>query len=116
MRGENACHKILIQSDVPFDKTRGADCSIDIVGQNKRQIKEIIKSCLEEQLDQVLQDWLGKLKHEDLNKQTSEIIHEIEAIRKNLILDTSNNTAAPDVPCFDNKPIVPVNVKDYLLG
>lgn len=116
MRGENARHKILIQSDVSSDKTRKADCSIAIVGQNKRQIKEIITSCLEEQLDQVLQDWLGKLKHEDLNKETSEIIDKIEAIRKHLILNTSKNTAAPDAPCFDNKSIVPDNVKDYLLG
>lgn len=100
MRKENARHKILIQSDVSDDKTRKADGSIIIVGQNKRQIKEMITSCLEEQLDQVLQDWLGKLKHDDLNKQTSEIIDEIEAIRKQLILDTGNNTAAPGVPCI----------------
>lgn len=80
MREENARHKILIQSDVSSDKTRKADCSIAIVGQNKRQIKDIITSCLEEQLDQVLQDWLGKLKHEDSNKETSEIIDKIEAI------------------------------------
>lgn len=100
MRKENARHKILIHSDVSNDKTSKADGSIIIVGQKKQQIKETITSCLEEQLDQVLQDWLGKLKHEDFNKQTSEIIAEIEAIRKQLILDTSNNTAAPDEPCI----------------
>lgn len=114
LREENACHKILIQSEVPHDKIRKADGSISIVGQNKRQIKEIITSCLEEHLDKMLQDWLGKLKHEDLNKRTSEIIAEIEAIRKQLILDTSNNTATPDEPCIDNKSNVPNDVKEYL--
>lgn len=115
MRGENACHKILIKSDVPCDKTRKADGSIIIVGQNKRQIKEIITSCFEEQLHQMLKDWLGKLKHEDSNKQTSEIIAEIEAIRKQLILDTSSNIAALDAPSIANKSIVPNDVKDYLI-
>lgn len=114
LRGENGCHKILIQSDVSYDKTRKADGSISIVGQNKRQIKEMITICLEEQLDQMLQDWLGKLKHEDFNKQISEIIAEIEAIRKQLILDTSTNTASLDVPCIANTPIVPNEVKEYL--
>lgn len=113
MRRENACHKILIQSDVP-DKTPEADGSIISVGQSKRRIKEIITSCLEEQLDQVLQDWLGKLKHEDLNKQTSDIIAEIEAIRKQLILDTQHNTNGLDAPCIANKSIVPNDVKEYL--
>lgn len=114
LRRENACHKILIQSDVPFDKTPEADGSIISVGQSKRRIKEIITSCLEEQLDQVLQDWLGKLKHEDLNKQTSDIIAEIEAIRKQLILDTRHNTNGLDAPCIANKSIVPNDVKEYL--
>lgn len=114
LRRENAQHKILVHSDVPFDKTCKADGSIIIVGQNKRRIKDIISSCLEEQLDQMLQDWLEKLKHEDLNKQTSEIIAEIEAIRKELILDTRHNTAAPDAPCFDSKCIVPNDVRSYL--
>lgn len=111
LRRENAPHKNLVHSDVPFDKTCKADGSIIIVGQNKRQIT----SCLEEQLDQMLQDWLENHKHEDLNKQTSEIIAEIEAIRKQLILDTSHNTVASDAPSFDSKSIVPNDVKDYLL-
>lgn len=114
LRKENACHKILIQSDVSYDKKRKAGGSILIVGQNKRQIKEIITSCLEEQLDQVLEDWLEKLKHKDLNKQTSDIIAEIEAIRKQLILDTRNNTNDLDAPCIANKSIVPNDVKEYL--
>lgn len=114
MRSENARHKIFIQSDVPFDTTRKTDDSIVIVGQNKRQIKGIITSCLEEQLDQVLQDWLEKLKQEGINKQTSEIIDEIQAIRKQLILDTSNNIGVPDAPNVENKSIFPDDVKEYL--
>lgn len=116
LRKKNACYKILIQSEESFDKTNKTDDSIIIVGQNKQQIKEVITTCLEKQLDEMLQDWLEKLKHEGLKKETSEILAEIEAIRKQLILDNSNNTAAPDAPCFDKKAIVPVKVKDYLLG
>lgn len=63
----------------------------------------------------MLQDWLEKLKHEGLNNQAPEIIAEIEAIRKQLIIDISINTNSPDVPCNDNRSIVPVGVKDYLL-
>lgn len=114
MRRKHARHKILIQSDVHFDKTSKADGSIIIVSQNKRQIQELITLCLEEQLDEVLQDWLEKLKRVVLNKQTSEIIAEIEAIRKQLILDTSSNIAALDAPSIANKSIVPNDVKDYL--
>lgn len=114
MSKENARHKILIQSDVHFDKTCKADRPIITVGQDKRQIQEIITLCLEEELDQVLEDWLEKLKHKDLNKQISEIIAEIEAIRKQLILDTRNNTNDLDAPYIANKSIVPNDVKEYL--
>lgn len=112
MRRENARHKILIQSDAPFDKTRKEEGSINIVGQSKRQIKGIITICLEEQLDQLLQDWLEKLKQEGIYKQTSEIIDEMQAIRKQLILDTSHNN--PDAPNVENKSIIPDDVNEYL--
>lgn len=116
LRRENACYKILIQSEESCSKTNKKDDSIIIVGQNKQQIKEVITTCLEKHLDEMLQDWLEKLKHEGLKKQTFEIFAEIEAIRKQLILDTSINTAVPIAPCIDNKSIVPNDVKDYLLG
>lgn len=112
MRRENARHKILFQSDAPFDKTRKEEGSINIVGQSKRQIKGIITSCLEDQLDQMLQDWLEKLKQEGIYKQTSEIIDEMQAIRKQLILDTSHNN--PDAPNVENKSIILDDVKEYL--
>lgn len=117
MQKENAYHKILIQSEDSCDETKISDDSesVIIVGQNKQQIKKTITTCLEKQLDQMLQDWLEKLKHEGLNNQAPEIIAEIEAIRKQLIIDISINTNSPDVPCNDNRSIVPVGVKDYLL-
>lgn len=118
LQKENVYHKILIQSEDSCDETKISDDSesVTIVGQNKQQIKETITTCLEKQLDKVLQEWLGKLQHVGLNNQTPEIIAEIEAIRKQLIIDTSINTHSPDVPCNDSKSIVPVDVKDYLLG
>lgn len=118
LQKENAYHKILIQSEDSCDKTKRSEASesVIIVGQNKQQIKETITTCLEKQLDQMLQDWLEKLGHEGLNRQTSEIIAEIEAIRKQLIIETNANTYSSDLPCNENKAIVPVDVKDYLLG
>lgn len=112
MRRKPARHKILIQSDVHFDKTSKADGSIIIVSQNKRQIQEIITSCLEEQLD--VTRLVGKTQTCSFKQKTSEIIAEIEAIRKQLILDTGNNTAAPDASCNDTNSIVPNDVKEYL--
>lgn len=107
MQKENAYHKILIQSEDSCDKTKRSEASesVIIVGQNKQQIKETITTCLEKQLDQMLQDWLEKLGHEGL-----------EAIRKQLIIETNANTYSSDLPCNDNKAIVPVDVKHYLLG
>lgn len=117
MQKENACPKLVIQSEVYCSKTNKADDleSVIIVCQDKQQIKKTITIFLEKQLDQILQDLLGKLKHKGLNKQTSDIIDEIEAIRKQLILDTSKNTASPDAFCNDNNSIVPIDVKDFLL-
>lgn len=54
------------------------------VGQNKRHIKENITTCLETELDLILQVWLRKIKAKGSLKQTSEMIEEIKAIRKQL--------------------------------
>lgn len=117
MQKENACPKLVIQSEVYCSKTNKADDleSVIIVCQDKQQIKNTTTIFLEKQLDQILEDLLGKLKDKGLNKQTSDIIDEIEAIRKQLILDTSKNTASPDASCNDNNSIVPIDVQDFLL-
>lgn len=113
MRKGHACHKILIQSEKYFAKTKIADDNIITVGQNKEQIKEIITTCLETQLDYMLNAWLRQLNTKGFLKETSEMIEEIKAIQQ-LILDKSKNMAASDVPCNDSKSIVPKNVRDYL--
>lgn len=114
LRKGHACHKILIQSEKYFAKTKKADDYIVTVGQNKRHIKEIITTCLETELDLILQVWLRKIKAKGSLKQTSEMIEEIKAIRKQLILNNSKSTAAPDVPSIDIKLIVPKNVREHL--
>lgn len=114
LRKGHACHKILIQSEKYFAKTKKADDYIVTVGQNKRHIKEMITTCLETELDLILQVWLRKIKAKGSLKQTSEMIEEIKAIRKQLILDNSKSTAAPDVPSIDSKLIVPKNVREHL--
>lgn len=114
MRKGNACHKILIQSEKYFAKTKRADDNIITVGQNEEHIKKMITTCLETELDHMLRAWLRKLNTKGFLKQTSEMIEEIKAIRKQLILDRSKNMAASDLLCHDSKSIVPKNVKDYL--
>lgn len=114
MRKGHACHKILIQSEKYFAKTKIADDNIITVGQNKEQIKEIITTCLETQLDYMLNAWLRQLNTKGFLKETSEMIEEIKAIRKQLKLNRSKNMAASDLPYNDSKSIVPKNVRDYL--
>lgn len=111
LRKGHACHRILIQSEKYFAKTKKADDYIITVGQNKRHIKEIITTCLETQLDLTLHVWLEKLKTKGSLKQTSKMIEEIKAIRKLLLLGKRKT----DVICTDSKPIVPKNVREYLL-
>lgn len=114
LRKGHACHKILIQSEKYFAKTKKAGDYIFTVGQNKRHIKEIITTCLETELDLILKVWLKKLNAKGSLKQTLEMIEEIKAIRKQLILDNSKSTTVPVVPCIDSKPIVPKNVREHL--
>lgn len=114
LRKCHACHKILIQSEKYVAKTKKADECIITVGQNKEHIKKIVTTCLETQLDVMLRVWLGKLKTKGSSKQTAEMIEEIKAIRKDLMLDKSKNTTTPDVLCVDSKPIVPKNVREHL--
>lgn len=114
LRKGHACHKILIQSEKYFAKKTKADGDVITVGQNKRDIKEIITTCLETELDLILKVWLKKFKAKGSLKQTLEMIEEIKAIRKDLMLDKSKNTTTPDVLCVDSKPIVPKNVREHL--
>lgn len=117
LRQEKACHKIFIRSDTFCDKTnRDEDEDDDFVisvGQDKDQIEDIITSCLEEPLHQMLQKWLKDLKRESFRENASDIIAEMEAISKMLVLINSRDT---DVPIPGTKSIVPDNVKDYLIG
>lgn len=109
---ERASYKILIKPESDdCERTERADDSIIIVGQNKRQIKEIITSCLEKDLDQTLHEWLENLEADG----TSEIVTEIKAIRKQLVLDTSKYKAAsPDEHSSDKQSIIPNDVRDHL--
>lgn len=90
MQNKNKFYTTLIQSDVYCENTNKTADSIIIIGQNIQQIKETFTIYFNKQLDQTFQDLLGKLKEEGSSKQTSQIIAEIEAIRKQLILNTSN--------------------------
>lgn len=117
LRHERACHKILIKSGNCYDKTDDADDSIISVGQNKYQIEEIITSCIEEPLQHMLQKWSEDLKLDHLRGSATDIIAEIEAIRKKLVSNNSINTEVdPSLPNSSTKTVLPGNVKDYLFG
>lgn len=61
----------------------------------------------------MLKHWLENLKQESSNEQTSAAIAEIEAIRKQMVLENNKETPSslPSIPC---ESIVPSNVTDYL--
>lgn len=115
LRQEGVCHKIFIRSDTFCDKADRDedkdDDSIISVGQDKEQIEEIITSCLEEPLQNMLKQWRKDLKHERFSENASDIIAEIDAISNELIPFNSKDT---DVPISGSKRIVPDNVKDFL--
>lgn len=117
LRNEKACHRILIQSYYCCDKTDEADDFIISVSQDKDQIEEIITSCIEEPLQHMLQKLSEDLKLDHLRGSASDLIAEIEAIRKKLVSNNSINTEVdPSLPNSSTKTVLPGNVKDYLFG
>lgn len=117
MRQESACHKILIKSDACCDKTDEDEDFIISVGQDKDQIEEIITSCLEEPLHRKLQKWTNDLKRKCIRGNASDIIEEVEAIRKKLVSTKSRKKDIDsDLLSSSTESIVPDNVKKYLFG
>lgn len=68
---------------------------------------------MEDPLHHMLQNWLENLKQKSSNEQASAAIAEIEAIRKQMVLENNEETPSslPSIPC---ESIVPSNVTDYL--
>lgn len=88
------------------------------VGQDKDQIEEIITSCIEEPLHHLLKKWSDEFKLEQFRGNASDVISEIDAIRKKLVSPKSIESTEVDcnIPSTSAETIVPSNVKDYLLG
>lgn len=117
MRGESACHKILIRSKKVCDETYDKDESIFIVSENKEHVLSTITTCLEEPIRFMLNKWHDNLKKEGLSKRESGVIAEIGAIRKQMKLrDRKNPSPAFSLPKTGYKCIVPKTIKDYLFG
>lgn len=115
LRQESACHKILIKSDAFCDKTEEDDDFIISIGQDKDRIEEIITSCLEEPLHRKLQKWTNDLKRKCVRGNASDVIAEVEAIRKKMVSTNSRNKDIDsDLLSSSTKSIVPDNVKKYL--
>lgn len=65
----------------------------------------------------MLQKWSEDLKLDHLRGSASDVIAEIEAIRKKLVSNKSINTEVdPSTPNTSTKTVLPDNVKDYLFG
>lgn len=65
----------------------------------------------------MLQKWLGDLKLDHIRGNASDIIAEIEAIRKKLVSNNSIDTKVDsNIPNTSTETVVPGNVKDYLFG
>lgn len=110
-------HRIIIDSDPICKEAVETADSIIIVGKKKHKIKKIITICLEEPFHQILNEWLEDFRNQGLTELASEIIAEINNIRKYLVFEESENTAS--VSCLQGagtKFIVPDNVKDYLFS
>lgn len=112
---ESACHMILIKSDTDCDELNGEDDHIIVVNQNKERIQEIITTCLEEPLHQILQQLKESLKTETPTRNVSRLIDEIEDISKQMILQKHKDTSVVSVETsVGTKCIVPEDVKTYL--
>lgn len=112
---ESTCNRTLIKADTDCDELEKEDDSIIIVNQNKENIQEIITTCLEEPLHQMLQRWTESLKTETSTSLVSILIAEIEDIRKQMVLDNRKDTTGVSIAtCVGTKCIVPEDVKNYL--
>lgn len=114
-----ACHRILVRSDTVCDEDYEADDlnSITIVGKNKGHIRETIIACLEEPLHQMLQEWMDVLKSIISAKSLSEVVTEMNAIRKHLLCCSQKDTSTSFVlPRIGSQSLVPDDVKEYLFG
>lgn len=70
---------------------------------------------MEEPFHQILKEWLEDFRNQSLTESASEIIAEINDIRKYLVFEKSENTATVSgLQGGGTKLIVPDNVKDYL--
>lgn len=70
---------------------------------------------MEEPFHQILKEWLEYFKNQSLTELATEIIAEINDIRKYLVFKKSENTATVSgLQGGSTKLIVPDNVKDYL--
>lgn len=113
---ESACHRILIKSDTDCDELNGENDHIIVVNQNKERIQEIITTCLEEPLHQILQQLKESLKTETPTRHVSRLIDEIEDISKQMILEKHKDTSVVSIETsVGTKCIVPEDVKTYLL-
>lgn len=115
VRQERARHRIIIKSDTICKEaidTKYSD-SIIIVGKNKQIIKKNITICLEKPFHQILKKWFEDFRNE--GKLANGIIAEIKDIRRYLVFENSEPTAAVSgLQGGSTEITVPDDVKNYL--
>lgn len=114
LRGEKACHVIFVNSHFSCLEKEEADDPFIFVDLCKEQIKEAIATCLVVPLHRMLQEWFEVLKTKGPNELHSEILSEIQAIRKQLALCTSSKRSPSVLPSNCTNSVIPDNVKEFL--
>lgn len=115
LRREKACHVIFVNSHFSCLEKKEADDPFIFVDLCKEQIKEAIATCLVVPLHQMLHDWFEVLKTKGPNELHSEILSEIQAIRKQLALCTSRKRSPSSVlPSNCTNSVIPDDVKEFL--
>lgn len=105
---------IFVNSHFACLETEGADDPFIFVDLCKEQIKEAIATCLVVPLHRMLQEWFEVLKTKRPNELHSEILSEIQAIRKQLALCTSRKRSPSSVlPSNCTNYVIPDNVKEF---
>lgn len=111
MLKEDACYKILVTSNIRFGVLVVEDNNIIVA--DKDNVQEVLTSCLEEPLRQVLGDWSNELK--TIRSETSaRIMSEIENIQKQMSFEERQDVRCSDSLSKATTDIVPKKIKNFL--
>lgn len=111
MLEEDACYKILVTSNIRYGVLVVEDNNIILADGD--HVHEVLTSCLEEPLCQVLGEWSNELK--TIRSRTSaRIMSEIENIQKQMSFEERQDVRCSESSSKANTNIVPQKIKNFL--